>query len=104
MIGRSAGDDIKLADICQSFLVDAQIDHVIKDCASESIPEDAGLFMDLLHHKVLISALFCGFRREGDRHAFFFDLVAVQVIKMRFARNEASHLEIVNIVDLPRVI
>ena len=107
MIGRPARHDDDLGNILEILLckaVDIELHRpVARECV-ERILDDARLLADLLHHEVLIAALFGALCIPIDMDLAFVDDVAVEVIECGFPRLQARHLQIVDIVDVARML
>ena len=74
MVGGAAANDIDAAHIFDGFFIQAQLAQInaaILDAGAEGIPHSGGLFVDLLHHKVLVTAFFGGFGIPLDGAGFF---------------------------------
>ena len=107
MIGRTARHDDDLGNIFEILLgkaVDIELHRPVARERVERILDDARLLADLLHHEVLISALFGTLRIPIDMDLAFVDDVAVEVIECGFPRLQARHLQIVDVVDVARML
>ena len=106
MIGRAARHDDDLRDALQILFrkpVDVELRLPFAGEGIERIFDDARLFADLLHHEVLVAALLGALRIPIDVYLFLFDDIAVEVVEGDFARSETRHLQVIDIVDVPRV-
>ena len=107
MIGRPARHDDDLGNILEILLckaVDIELHRpVARECV-ERILDDARLLADLLHHEVLISALFGTLRIPIDVDLAFVDDIAVEIVERGLARLQARHLQVVDIVDVARML
>ena len=89
MVGGAAANDIDAAHIFDGFFIQvqlAQINAAILDAGAEGIPHSGGLFVDLLHHKVLVTAFFGGFGVPLDGAGFFFNRFFINVEKLNTVR------------------
>ena len=88
MVGGAAANDIDAAHIFDGFFIQAQLAQInaaILDAGAEGIPHSGGLFVDLLHHKVLVTAFFGGFGVPLDGAGFFFNRFFINVEKLNNA-------------------
>ena len=107
MIGRAARHDDDLGNIFEILLckaVDIELHRpVARECV-ERILDDARLLADLLHHEVLIAALFGALCIPIDMDLAFVDDVAVEIIERGLTRLQARHLQVVDVVDVARML
>ena len=61
MVGRAAGHDAHLADVLDLLPGESDVvqdDLSLSDAGGDGLAQGLGLLVDLLHHEVLIAALF----------------------------------------------
>ena len=107
MIGRAARHDDDLGNILEILFgkaVDIELHRPVARERVERILDDARLLADLLHHEVLISALFGTLRIPIDVDLAFVDDIAVEIVERGLARLQARHLQVVDIVDVARML
>ena len=107
MVGGAAADDIDAAHSAQIFLGQRKlrkVDFAVLQARRKRIAHGGGLLVDLLHHKMLVAALFgsLGIPFHGGHLAG--DGFFVDVEKFDLARAEAGNLQIVNVVDIAGVL
>ena len=102
MIGRAAADDIQTAHILDCFLVQCQlrqVDFTVLQARRDRVAHGRRLFIDLLHHEMLIAALFGSLGIPFDGCGLAGDGLLVDVEEFDGVRGQACDLEIVNVVD-----
>ena len=101
MVGGAAANDIDAAHIFDGFFIQAQLAQInaaILDAGAEGIPHSGGLFVDLLHHKVLVTAFFGGFGVPLDGAGFFFNRFFINVEKLNTVRGQAGDFQVINVI------
>ena len=84
MIRRAAADDVDAAHGAQGVLVKrkfAEIDTAVLDARADGVAHGGGLLVDLLHHEMLVAALFGRLGVPFDGGGLLFDLLAVDVVE-----------------------
>ena len=105
MVSRTAGNDVETLQPCQHLAGKPhfrEVDLTILYISAHRILHSFGLLVDLLEHKVLISAFFRGFRIPLDLHHFLLDFFPVDIIEMDLIFAQLRDLHVPDIVDIPR--
>ena len=106
MPGRSAGDDIDLFNRPDILFRQSRLGKVgfpVLHDAVQRIPDRGRLFVDFLEHEMLVAALFRRFGVPGDLRQGKLHLVPVQVVEQNLSGRNPGHLQVVDIVNLPRI-
>ena len=80
-----------------------QINWTIFNYRVQCIFNSFRLFMDLLHHEMLKTALFCCFCIPLNLCSLLFNLITIQIIKMCFTRSQLCKLKITDIIYISRI-
>ena len=103
MIGAAAGDNVDIADIPDLFICERNTlegDLSVFDDGIIGILDRFGLLVNLLHHKMLETALFSGFRVPLDLGQFLFDLFLVNVVEGDLACGNLCNFTVADVIDI----
>src|SRR5699024_9797295 len=103
MVCRTAGNDINSLKTCQHLTSKPdfrEIDLTVLYIGANRILHGFGLFMDLLKHKMLISAFLCGFCIPLDLYHILMDLFAVNIIEVDLILTKFRDLHVSDIVNI----
>ena len=104
---RSAGHNVDLL-VAPDLLVrkrhGRKVDGIVLDHRAQGILHRLGLLVDLLHHKMLKSGFFGGLGIPLDLGGLLFDLVAVQIVEMRFARGQLGKFQIADVIHIAGIL
>ena len=107
MVGTAAADQENLADASDQILGEPcrrEIHRaVLPENRVDGVPHRLGLFVDLLHHEVLETALLGSLLVHLHFHRALFDDVLINVVKGHIAARELSDLIVSNIIDIPSI-
>ena len=107
MPGGTTGHNVDRADTSDGIIVQSgfgKIDPVYFQKTLKGIFRCPWLFVDLLHHEMLIAALFCRPGFPGDLGNRYLNLISVQIEEMYLSRKDPCRLMISDIIHLPGVI
>ena len=106
MVGRAAGHDAHLADVLDLLPGEGDViqdDLSLPDAGGDGLAQGLGLLVDLLHHKVLIAALFRRVNVPLDALGLLLDGVQLLVVEGNGLPGEDGDLPVLQAVDVPGV-
>ena len=107
MVGRAAGHDVHRVQILNEFFLNAQTRQVngpVFYHGMDGVLHRPGLLMNLLHHEVLVAALFGGFGVPLDFRQGLFNDITVQVEEGHVSAGQPGHFHIADIIHISGIL